>query len=358
MKKNILLTLFVLLSVSACNSNKNSSNSLNETQTKNVIFDLNYDVENDTYLNLTIFDGQTLSEPKEPNRRDYVFNGWYIDEACETKFEGFNETIKDNLTLYASWTPFNELRDDVKLDRFINKVKELSGNVGKAIVEIEGLETYYSPMEGSYPFYQEMEYNRYKDITTVDYYTENRESKFIEQQYFYDDEYFYNIFKDIENDGKDSYKETARFMEQKINSHLDIDFMNLYGSLLTSLSNQIKKGHSYDEMDYSFTINDTHIDEYSESYECELNYYTYTESADFGSVEEIYMMEFGFTFVNGKIKRSRVVQQYMFGIQSEVQSVIENNIYTTYETVDEYQDFDGIRFNPEDFQYKKTDLIR
>ena len=136
------------------------------------------------------------------------------------------------------------------------------------------------------------------------------------------------------------------------------EIVNLYGSLLTSLSNQIKKGHSYDEMDYSFTINDTHIDEYSESYECELNYYTYTESADFGSVEEIYMMEFGFTFVNGKIKRSRVVQQYMFGIQGEVQSVIENNIYTTYETVDEYQDFDGIRFNPEDFQYKKTALIR
>jgi len=355
--KSILLTLFILLSVTACNSDKNNSNNVNEIQTKTVVFDLNYDIEDDTYLNLTIFNGQTLSEPKEPNRRDYVFNGWYLDETCETKFEGFNEVVEDNLTLYASWTPFNELKDNVKIDRFIKKLKGLSGNVGKAIVELEGVETYYSPMQESQPFYQEMEYNRYKDITTVDYYTKDRESKFVEQQYFYDDNYFYNIFNVLQEEDGVSYKETAKFNEQKINTHLDIDFMNLYGSLLVSLSDQIKNGHSYNEMNYAFDINDTYIDEYSQNYECQLYYHATIDSASVGLAESIYRMEFGFSFINGKIRRSRVVQQYMFAINGEAQSVIENNIYTTYELVDQYQDFDGVRLDPTKY-VDKDDLIR
>lgn len=362
MKKNIVLTILLLLSATACNSNSNSSTSSSSSNKpvqrpiKIVNFDLNYETEEDTYLNLTIFNEQVLLEPKEPSRRDYVFNGWYLDETCENKFEGFNQSVNDDMTLYASWTPFEELTDDVKIDRFIAKVKELSGNVSKATVQKEGLETYYTPIEGSFPFYEEVEYNRYKDITTVDYFytDENNEViNYAQYQHFYDDQYFYSIFNDIEGHGIDSYKETIMFHEAKIDKYLNIDCMNLYSSLLATLSSQIAYGHSYDELDYSFTLNDTHFDEYSESYECELDYYTYIESPEVGAVEEVYMMEFGFTFVNGKIKRSRVVEQYMLGIQGEVQCAIENNIYTTYEVTEEYQDFKGARLDPSDFNYNK-----
>lgn len=353
-----------MLSVSACNSNDTNSSSSSvsskvsssvsssENPIKNVVFDLNYEVENDIYLNLTIFNEQVLLEPQEPSRQDYVFNGWYIDEACEYKFNDFNEPVDKDLTLYASWTLYEDLSDDVKINRFIDKVKELSGNVCKASVVSEGFQTYYSPIEASAAFNEEIEYNRYKDITTVDFYLENREAKYAEQQHFFDDKYFYSIYNDIEGNGKDSSKETVMFHEAKINKYLDIDFMTLYGSLLVTLANQIQNGHSYDELDYTFTLNDTKINEYAESYECELNYYTYFESPEVGAVEEVYMIEMGFTFVNGKIKRSRVVEQYMFGIQGEVQCAIENNIYTTYEVVEEYPEFDGVKFNPSDFNYQ------
>lgn len=365
MKKNIVLTFLLLLSATACNSNNNStsSNSTNNQNSsttssnlngiKNVVFDLNYDIENSTYLNLTIFPGQSLVEPKEPSRRDYIFNGWYLEETCANKFEEFGQHVTDNLVLYASWTPFDELSDDLKIDRFIAKVKELSGNVTKASVEMEGIETYYSPIEGSFPFYEEVEYNRYKDITTVEYYYMDESLvKYAEQQHTFDDMYFYSMYNDIEGNGKDSYKETVRFHEAKIEKYLDIDFMNLHGSLLNTLTSQIAYGHSYDELDYSFTLNDTHFDEFSQSYECELNYYTYIESPEVGAVEEVYMIELGFTLLNGKIKRSRVVEQYMFGIQGEVQCAIENNIYTTYEIADEYPEFTGVRLDPANFAYK------
>ena len=219
MKKNILITLFILLSASACSDNSSSSTTNNEFN--KVKFDLNYEIENDTYLNLTIFDGQNLLEPKEPTRRDYVFNGWYLDETCKNKFHGFNSEIEEDLTLYASWTPYENLKDNIKINRFINKIKELSGTVGKATVKLENQTTYYSPAEASNYFYQEMEYNRYKDITTIDYYTENKESKFAEQQYFYDDEKFYDVFRDIEGEDVESYHRKAKFDENKIDKFLN-----------------------------------------------------------------------------------------------------------------------------------------
>lgn len=350
MKKKLLLTIFVLLSASACNDNKNSSST--HYDFSKVRFDLNYEIENDTYLDLTIFDGQTLSEPKEPNRRDYVFNGWYLDEACKNKFYGFNSEVEADITLYASWTPYDKLKDNVKINRFINKIKELSGTVGRATVKLEGITTYYSPAETSNFFYQEMEYNRYKDITTVDYYTQDKESKFAEQQYFYDDEKFYNVFKDIEGEGRDSYHQKANFNENRINRHLDIDFMNLYGLRLETLSSQIENGHSYNELDYVLELNDTHFDGYSEYYECKLSTLTYIESNEIGAFEEVYMMEYGFTFENGKIKRSRVVEDYLQGINGEVTMASQSIITTTYELVDQYPEFDGVRLNPLDYKDK------
>ena len=61
------------------------------------------------------------------------------------------------------------------------------------------------------------------------------------------------------------------------------------------------------------------------------------------------MMEFGLSFVNGQIKRSRVIQEYMYAIQGEVQTLEEYTIGATYTTTDGYSDFTGTRFNPSDF---------
>lgn len=358
MKKNNIVVLIMLLTVTGCNisNNTNSSSNLStskieNTSTKkyvNVKFDLNYDIENDLYLDYILFENQTLKEPEEPNRRDFVFGGWYKDEECKVKFEDFNTVIKDDLTLYASWSDYESLEDYEKINKFVEKIKKYSGNVSSATVVEEGIERYYTPMDQIFPFYQKIEYNRYQDITTADYYDEEN-NKFAEQQFFYDKNYFYNIFKDIENNGQDNSVRTAKFNDKNIESHLSIDMINLYGSLLVSLANQIKEGHNYDEMDYDFTFNYTHLDRYQINYSFILNYYTYYESVEVGSVEEIYMMEFGLTFVNGMIKKSKVVQQYMMGIQGEVQYAIEDTINTEYESVGQFENYNMDKFNPLDF---------
>lgn len=347
MKKKCLLVLPLLLGFASCNGGEQTSDKKDYVI---ATFNLNYDVENDVYLNQIVKSEQVLLEPSEPNRIDYVFDGWYEDETCLEKFTKFDEVLEQDITLYASWIPYESIEDYEKIDRFINKINDLSGNVCKADIVESGVERYYSPTDFTYPFYQEMEYNRYQDITTVDYYDEGRNNKVASQQYFYQNGFLYNIFNDIEESGKNNEVQKAPIEEEELASYIDIDFISLFGSLLERLSTQLKEGYSSDELDYEFTLNYTRVNEYDLTYSFELNYYTYQETIDLGAVEEIYMMDFGLTFVNGMIKRSTVTQQYMFGIQGEVQYLIEDTLNASYELCDGYQNFQGQKYNPSDFE--------
>ena len=347
------------MSVCSC-SNTNSNNNSNNTSSTNSIsskkeegyytvkFDLNYDVVDDTYKNVVIFSGQSLKEPEEPNRRDYVFNGWYLEEECQNKFDKFGQEINDNITLYASWFEYSELKDYEKIDKFVDKLGNYIGKVSKTKIEEEGIERYYSPVDQAFGFYQNVEYNRYKDITTADYYDENG-NKYASQQYFYDDVSFYNIYNDIEGEGKDNEKKVAPFSLLNVDSFLSIDFITLFCDLLDVISTQIKNGHSYDEMDYGFDFNYTYLNQYEVNYSFSIDYYTYLETEDLGAVEEVYMMEYGLTFINGMLNKSIVTQQFMMGIQGEVQFAIEDTIRAEYEITDEYSKFTGDKFDPSDF---------
>ena len=358
MKKSVLV-LPLFLCLTACNENNDNSNVSNSTNSITnvssnkgysiVKFDLNYEIDDDTYLDLIVFAGQNLKEPEEPNRRDYVFEGWYLDEECSEKYKDFGKELTKDLTLYASWSSYEDLKDNEKIDKFIEKIQKYSGKVGKTTVEAEGIERYYTPADQAFPTYQKIEYNRYSDITTIDYYNDEN-VKYAEKQFFYEDDYFYGVYSDIENNGSNNEVSKAPFSEEKIDKTLNIDFMSLFGSLFTTLSSQIKNGSSYDEIDYDFTFNYTHMDPKQVNYTFSINYYTYLENIDFGAVEEIYMMEFGFTFINGMISKSKIIQQYMLGIQGEVQYAIEDNIEATFELVDQYKTFDGERFNPSEFE--------
>lgn len=42
--------------------------------------------------------------PSDPQRQGYTFDGWYTDEKCTNAFT-FGETLSDNQTIYAKWTP-------------------------------------------------------------------------------------------------------------------------------------------------------------------------------------------------------------------------------------------------------------
>ena len=52
----------------------------------------------------TVANGEKISQPADPTREGYVFDGWYTDEALTKKYD-FSEAVKDDMTLYAKWTP-------------------------------------------------------------------------------------------------------------------------------------------------------------------------------------------------------------------------------------------------------------
>ncbi len=51
---------------------------------------------------VTVFDGETIAEPDDPERTGYTFIGWYVDPECTNPFD-FGSTIGKNYELYAKW---------------------------------------------------------------------------------------------------------------------------------------------------------------------------------------------------------------------------------------------------------------
>ena len=48
--------------------------------------------------------GKTISAPDAPTKDGYIFAGWYTDGALTEKYD-FSKAVKDDMTLYAKWTP-------------------------------------------------------------------------------------------------------------------------------------------------------------------------------------------------------------------------------------------------------------
>ena len=44
----------------------------------------------------------SVSKPKDPVRKDYIFEGWFIDENCLIPFD-FKSTVTSDMVLYAKW---------------------------------------------------------------------------------------------------------------------------------------------------------------------------------------------------------------------------------------------------------------
>ncbi|NBI09558.1 hypothetical protein D1641_05915 [Colidextribacter sp. OB.20] len=45
-----------------------------------------------------------VREPSQPTRTGYTFGGWYREAACETAWDLDNDTVTEDITLYAKWT--------------------------------------------------------------------------------------------------------------------------------------------------------------------------------------------------------------------------------------------------------------
>jgi uncharacterized repeat protein (TIGR02543 family) len=54
-------------------------------------------------------EGDYITEPNDPEKEGYTFEGWYIDETYYTSWDFDSDTVSENMTLYAEWT---EIFDD------------------------------------------------------------------------------------------------------------------------------------------------------------------------------------------------------------------------------------------------------
>ena len=60
----------------------------------------------------TVANGGTVAEPAAPTKDGYIFAGWYTDKALAKKYD-FSKAVKDDMTLYAKWTPGGTCGDNL-----------------------------------------------------------------------------------------------------------------------------------------------------------------------------------------------------------------------------------------------------
>ena len=55
------------------------------------------------FLSTTVPEGLLLDKPTDPTRRNYEFQGWYLEENCQTEWNFETDTVNKNTRLFAKW---------------------------------------------------------------------------------------------------------------------------------------------------------------------------------------------------------------------------------------------------------------
>ncbi len=123
MKKKILLililTCFVCCLLISCNNNDDTSD--RPKGSWEVTFVYNSNSSSVVYVK----DGDRVSMPTDPTRKNYVFLGWFSDHACTKRYD-FSSQVSSDLTLYAKF--------ELDAGKITN---EISQSTMKSIVKIE-----------------------------------------------------------------------------------------------------------------------------------------------------------------------------------------------------------------------------
>jgi uncharacterized repeat protein (TIGR02543 family) len=77
----------------------------------------------------TVYDGSLATEPTEPTKEGYIFNGWWYDGTEAAGLWDFDEnTVTDNMTLYADWIVDNSGADEVQKGNITLTLTDKNGN--------------------------------------------------------------------------------------------------------------------------------------------------------------------------------------------------------------------------------------
>ncbi len=336
---SLLISTFVLVS---CGSN-----------TYTIKFNYNHESNKGTYQEVQLKKDEVLNEPEEPNIEDFVFEGWYLDDKCSNPYLRFGLQVDNNFSLYAKWSNYNDLTQVEKIERFQKALAKYSFNTYRIVEEVEATIGYpgaVSGDDGVFHAHDKRDYHRYKDITTVDYYSvdgNNNETLYGKRHFYYDDKYFYNIYVDLEDSSQSEAPVTSKFKEDKIESFLSIDYVNING------------GHEKNMID---CYNDEQLNEETFACQFDFNYtrlnkgltsYTYKEAYLYAIYSESignyatysFTLEYGLVIRDGLIRSSNIQSESFIAIgESEImQYVLESKVTDYYYNSGEFAEFEGER---------------
>ena len=106
MKKTLLITtilVVLLIILTSCQASKNGNVSTNESSSAKmhtVTFSQND--ESDSDFSVSVERGMGVQRPQDPERNGYAFEGWYVGDE---KWSFITNTVNNDITLYAKWTP-------------------------------------------------------------------------------------------------------------------------------------------------------------------------------------------------------------------------------------------------------------
>jgi uncharacterized repeat protein (TIGR02543 family) len=78
----------------------------------------------------TVYDGDKATEPTEPTKEGYIFNGWWYDGSEASGLWDFNEnTVTEDMTLHADWiVDTSGSTDEVQKGNITLTLKDSNGN--------------------------------------------------------------------------------------------------------------------------------------------------------------------------------------------------------------------------------------
>ncbi len=242
------------------------------------------------------------------------------------------------------------LKDDEKINLFIEMVKKSEDNVlSSSIVEDSIIQ--YAMADTPFQYVNYLEYSRYQDITTVDYYDQSKEL-YAKEQYFFDENKFYKIHHDL-NNSKDCFKQEKAFDSESVDSFLDCSFSNVYLRLLRIMAEDIKDGVD-ENTEYLLGFDCETYDSSKKNYQFEIYYRTSVFSNQLGNyVTNEYRNQYSIVFQNNKIKRAKITESYLMAIGvDELMQYTYVDSEIEYEYCKEYPLFQDVKYNPSDYELK------
>ena len=99
MKKKLLITLLSVLMLVAC--------AIGFAACGQVEFKLSFIVDGEVYASIDTSGDEVITMPDDPEKEDYIFDGWYWDEdTWQRPFTAnslLNEPISSDMSVYAKW---------------------------------------------------------------------------------------------------------------------------------------------------------------------------------------------------------------------------------------------------------------